>query len=280
LSNVADVTGAVQILDEPGRREQVVNRWRRVRIGGATLLGASLLLALETPAQAGGLNISGSWSAVYHCKKGWCAGEDFPQPTYVFTQTSGSKAISVNAGYTASLSGDVLTLDEVGGYSFTSHLTISDGGKAFSGPLADSAGTSGTMTGTRVAAGSTATTIAPATGGGPDVSGSWDGSVRVGGSSYPETITISSDVPASGSVTGTESGKGPSGSTLLQVTGTISASSVTLTESGTAYTAHLSGTVASTDGHLVASGTFTDSSGRHGSWSEAFTLPSAPTLPA
>lgn len=78
----------------------------------ATLVIAALALLPSSEAWASTtLNVTGTYSSVYHCKTGWCAGQDFPATT-VYRQAPGSSTVydGTNAG---TLNGNVLTIHEV-----------------------------------------------------------------------------------------------------------------------------------------------------------------------
>ena len=140
---------------------------RRGRRG--TLLLA-LLLALAAfgfvfagPASAA-TDPTGSWSAVYHCKVGWCAGQDFPA---TMTITSWDPVTGTVKGDYAGgpltgtiLNGQVKLTASAGAYSATMTGTISADGLSMSGSGTDTNGTSGTSVYTRRITGPT--TTAPA----------------------------------------------------------------------------------------------------------------------
>jgi hypothetical protein len=100
-------------------------------------------------------NLTGTWSAVYHCEAG-CPGQEFPA-TDTLSQIEGSnKVTGTNAGESISgtLTGDTLELHtSTGGYEATARLTVSADGRSWSGPLTDSHKTSGTYTATKEAVG-------------------------------------------------------------------------------------------------------------------------------
>jgi hypothetical protein len=101
-------------------------------------------------------NLTGTWSAVYHCEAG-CAVGEFPA-TDTLSQTEGSNKLTGtnNAGESISgtLTGDALELHtSTGGYEATARLTVSADGRSWSGPLTDSNKTSGTYTATKEAVG-------------------------------------------------------------------------------------------------------------------------------
>ena len=81
------------------------------RVTGILLVAALALWPAPVASASTSLNVSGTYSSTYHCKTGWCAGEDFPATT-VLTQAPGSTTVydGSNAG---TLSGDTLTIHEV-----------------------------------------------------------------------------------------------------------------------------------------------------------------------
>jgi hypothetical protein len=100
-------------------------------------------------------NLTGTWSAVYHCEVG-CAGEEFPA-TDTLSEVEGSGTVTgSNEGESISgtLTGDTLEFhSSTGGYETRATLTVSADGRSWSGPLQDSHGTSGTYTATKEALG-------------------------------------------------------------------------------------------------------------------------------
>jgi hypothetical protein len=97
-------------------------------------------------------NLTGTWSAVYHCEVG-CSGE-FPA-TDTLSQTEGSSTVT-GSNETESISGTVTadTLEfhsSVGGYQAEGMLTVAAEGRSWSGPFHDNNGTSGTYTATKQA---------------------------------------------------------------------------------------------------------------------------------
>ena len=105
----------------------------------------------ETYAATRAPNLTGTWSAVYHCEAG-CAGEEFPA-TDTLSQVEGSnKVAGTNEGESISgtLAGNTLEFhSSIGGYEANATLTVSADGRSWSGPLRDSNGTSGTYTATK-----------------------------------------------------------------------------------------------------------------------------------
>jgi hypothetical protein len=110
----------------------------------------------ETYAATRAPNLTGTWSAVYHCGAG-CAGEEFPA-TDTLSQIEGSnKVTGTNEGENISgtLTGDTLEFHSStpSGYETRGTLTLSADGRSWAGPLQDSNKTSGTYTATRQAVG-------------------------------------------------------------------------------------------------------------------------------
>jgi hypothetical protein len=100
-------------------------------------------------------NLTGTWSAVYHCEVG-CPGGEFPA-TDTLSEVEGSGTVT-GANEGESISGKVTgdTFDfhsSVGGYEANATLTVLAEGRSWSGPLRDSNGTSGTYTATKQAVG-------------------------------------------------------------------------------------------------------------------------------
>jgi hypothetical protein len=127
------------------------------RLRAAACLAA--LLVTAGAASASALNLSGTWSATYHCEAGGCAGGDFPA-TDTLTQAEGSSLVTGTNGtesISGTLSGSAFSYhSSVGGYSAEGTLTISPDGGSWSGAVHDSNGTSGTYTAARAAPASTA----------------------------------------------------------------------------------------------------------------------------
>ena len=98
------------------------------------------------------LNLTGTWSANYHCEAGGCAGTDFPA-TDTLTQAEGSEVVTgTNAteSITGTLKGNTFAYESsVGAYKAKGTLTIAANGLSWSGHTEDSNGTSGTYTARR-----------------------------------------------------------------------------------------------------------------------------------
>jgi DNA-binding beta-propeller fold protein YncE len=97
------------------------------------------------------LNLTGVWSANYHCETGTCAGKDFPA-TDTLTQSGG---VIAGTNETETIAGTLTGRTFVyhsstgGGYKAKGTLTIATDGRSWSGPAEDTNGTTGTYTATR-----------------------------------------------------------------------------------------------------------------------------------
>lgn len=126
-------------------------RSKRVLVGAAVAL-----LSLIGCASASALNLSGTWSAVYHCETGPCPGgpgSNFPA-TDTLTQAEGSEEVTgTNNGGEAiegALTGNTFVFKSTGaGYEAKATLTVAADGLSWSGPAEDSKGTKGTYTAER-----------------------------------------------------------------------------------------------------------------------------------
>jgi hypothetical protein len=100
-------------------------------------------------------NLTGTWSAVYHCEVG-CPGGEFPA-TDTLSEVEGSGTVTgANEGESISgkLTGDTLEFhSSTPNYEAKAMLTVSADGRSWSGTLEDSHGTSGTYTATKQAVG-------------------------------------------------------------------------------------------------------------------------------
>ncbi len=120
----------------------------------ATLaVGALAALVAGGSALAAGVNVTGTWHAVYDCTAGSCAGETYAE-TLTLSQAQASSSVSgtdnIGGSVAGSLSGSTLTLTETdGSYKAYFSVTISTDGGSWSGTLSDSNGTSGTDTASR-----------------------------------------------------------------------------------------------------------------------------------
>ena len=98
-------------------------------------------------------NLTGTWSAVYHCEVG-CPGEEFSAAD-TLSQTEGSNTVTgSNEGESISgtLTGNTLEFhSSTPNYEAKATLTVSADGRSWSGTLQDSHGTSGTYTATKQA---------------------------------------------------------------------------------------------------------------------------------
>jgi hypothetical protein len=154
-----------------------------VRVGTLVALAVVLVgVGSSSASVAGsGLNLTGMWKGVYHCKTGWCAGKDFPAGPERWVQAPGSSKVT-SPGWTATLIGRTLKIHVVGSYSFDATLTFSADGNSWSGPLSDSNKTSGIDTGVRVGAKKATLSVA--------VSASVKGGTASVGALVPVTVTV------------------------------------------------------------------------------------------
>jgi hypothetical protein len=109
----------------------------------------------ETYAATRTPNLTGTWSAVYHCEVG-CSGEEFPATDTLSQEEGSNKVTGSNEGESISgtLTGNTLEFhSSTGGYEADATLTVSADGRSWSGALHDSHGTSGTYTATKQAVG-------------------------------------------------------------------------------------------------------------------------------
>ena len=118
----------------------------------AFLVCAATLASMVSGASASALNLTGTWSANYHCQVK-CAGNNYPA-TDKLTQAEGSNVVTGTNGsesISGTLTGNAFHYhSKVGSYSAEGTLTVSANGLSWSGPVHDSNGTSGTYTATRV----------------------------------------------------------------------------------------------------------------------------------
>ena len=112
----------------------------------------ALLSLVSCASASAALNLTGTWSANYHCETGSCAGSDNPA-TDTLTQAEGSDVVTgSNAGetITGTLTGNTFVFESsVGAYTAKATLTVAANGLSWSGPLEDSNHTTGTYTATR-----------------------------------------------------------------------------------------------------------------------------------
>ncbi len=113
----------------------------------------ALLSLVSCASASAALNLTGTWSAVYHCETGSCAGADFPA-TDTLTEAEGSPTVTgTNSGetITGELNGNTFDFESTtgGGYKAEATLTVAADGLSWSGPLKDSHGTTGTYTAMR-----------------------------------------------------------------------------------------------------------------------------------
>ncbi|HUB76941.1 MAG TPA: hypothetical protein VL977_07780 [Solirubrobacteraceae bacterium] len=121
--------------------------------------GSAIAVIAGGSAAASLPNVSGTWSSVYVCQSGGCAGSSYPD-TLTLKQASGSSTVtgtddidgSLNGTLTAGSGGQaVLKMTETdGSYTADFDVTVTFNGSAasWSGTLTDSNGTSGTDTAT------------------------------------------------------------------------------------------------------------------------------------
>ncbi len=135
--------------DGPGR--SVARPSRVLRAGLLAIVMSVGIMLVSGAASASALNLTGTWTAVYHCEV-LCAGSEFPA-TDVLTQAEGSNVVTGSNGgesISGTLNGNTFSYrSETGSYTSEATLTISADGNSWSGPLHDSNGTSGTYTATR-----------------------------------------------------------------------------------------------------------------------------------
>ena len=122
-----------------------------LRFRRSLVCAAVTLLSLIGCASASALNLTGTWSAVYHCEVG-CAGANFPA-TDTLTQAKGSAEVTgtnETEVITGTLTGNTFVYQSsVGAYKAEGTLTVAANGLSWSGPGHDNNGTSGTYTATR-----------------------------------------------------------------------------------------------------------------------------------
>jgi 6-phosphogluconolactonase (cycloisomerase 2 family) len=114
------------------------------------------LLSMVSCASASALNLTGTWSANYHCESGPCpggVGSNFPA-TDTLTQAEGSEVVNGSNG-TETISGTMtgnafVYQSSVGSYKAEGTLTVSADGQSWTGATHDTNGTSGTYSATRV----------------------------------------------------------------------------------------------------------------------------------
>jgi len=114
------------------------------------------LLSMVSCASASALNLTGTWSANYHCESGPCpggVGSNFPA-TDTLTQAEGSETVTGSNGtetISGTLTGNAFVYQSsVGSYKSEGTLTVSADGQSWTGATHDTNGTSGTYSATRV----------------------------------------------------------------------------------------------------------------------------------
>jgi hypothetical protein len=242
---------------------------RRLRRAAPVFLLAALtsVLAASSLSQASTINVSGTWTSVYHCKTGGCAGQNFPSGPSTLVQAAGSSTVTSGDGKsTGTLVGHTLTLHGASpGYSYKATLTISADGKSWTGKLSDSNGTSGTDTGTRLS------------GPEPNVTGNWDTvyhcQIGCAGQTFSDLLKLK-QAAGSTTVTGTDALNG-------SITGTLSVNAsnqitLVLKEIDGSYTANFNVTITVNGKAQSWSGTVSDSNGTSGT--DTATLEGPPVL--
>jgi len=105
---------------------------------------------VSSAAGAGPISPVGSWSAVAHCDRGWCAGQDFPR-TSVFDSWDPATGAVKGHDITGTFDGSVLkTTASSSGYTSYMTVTLSADGNSWSGTWTDSNNVGGTDKATRV----------------------------------------------------------------------------------------------------------------------------------
>ncbi len=137
-------------------RSFFVRTRRHITLAAAALL--ALALAVPALASAGTINVTGVWEVTRTCVSGHCAGHTF-QYTFTLAQAEGSSVVSGSitggAEQGATLAGNVsgnsmsLTARSKSGYEAKAVVTIQPEGNSWSGGYTDSAGSTGSITGTR-----------------------------------------------------------------------------------------------------------------------------------
>jgi hypothetical protein len=112
------------------------------------IVGCVVLLAAASAGAA--FDPTGTWKSVYHCKAGWCAGQDFPADMVVARYDAKSGVYSgtyANSPMTGKIDGQKFTIDEgdPNGYHSTGTGTISADGNTWTGDGHDSNDTSGSF---------------------------------------------------------------------------------------------------------------------------------------
>jgi hypothetical protein len=108
------------------------------------------------------LNLTGTWSAVYHCEV-VCEGAEFPA-TDTLTQAEGSHAVEGSnevETISGTVTGDTFKYhSSVGSYETNATLTVAANGLSWTGRLQDSNGTSGTYTAEKLSGGTSPPSVA------------------------------------------------------------------------------------------------------------------------
>jgi hypothetical protein len=168
------------------------------------------------------VNLTGTWSAVYHCQSGACKGESFPAID-TLSQAEGSTSVT-GANETESISGTVSgqTFEyksAVGEYTAEGTLTVSEDGLSWEGPLRDSHNTSGIFVATRLP---NISSVSPSSG---SALGGTVVTIAGGGFSAAATVSFGSNSASSVTVnsTGSITATSPAGVGTVDVTVTTSA---------------------------------------------------------
>ena len=112
----------------------------------------ALLSLVSCASASAALNLTGTWSANYHCEAGGCEGTDSPA-TDTLIQAEGSDVVTGTNGtetISGTLTGDTFAFESsVGAYKAKATLTVAANGLSWSGPLEDNNSTKGTYTARR-----------------------------------------------------------------------------------------------------------------------------------
>ena len=109
----------------------------------------ALLSLVSCASASAALNLTGTWSAVYHCEVGACAGTEITA-TDSLSQAEGSEVVSGSnriETVAGTLKGNAFEYrSTVTGYEAKGIFTVAPNGQSWSGHLEDSNGTEGTYT--------------------------------------------------------------------------------------------------------------------------------------
>jgi hypothetical protein len=172
------------------------------------------------------LNLTGTWSADYHCEVGSCEGGNYPA-TDTLSQAEGSDVVT-GSNEVETISGTVTgeTFEyrsTVGSYEATGSLTVAANGLSWSGRIQDSNGTSGTYTATKLSGASppSVSSVSPSSGstlGGTAVTVTGTGFSAGASVSFGSSPASSVTVDSGSAITATS----PAGSGTVNVTVTTS----------------------------------------------------------